>query len=207
MKKNEKWFTFVELIVSIILSAIIFLFLMNFISKTFAEISYSKNKSKIITQIYEFESIINNIREKYSSGYILKNNESWTWSDILLLRSWVWEFKKQWYIFAMISNDNLTIDWSWNVDNIGDKVFAYKNISEYEMDLLTSNLNNVYNFKFNRDKVFTELKLKDFQLDLYNNWGLIEAIFFINTLYRKSLDWKKYSEIWTENIEKILLTF
>jgi hypothetical protein len=60
---------------------------MNFVSKTFTEISYSKNKTKIITQIYEFEEIIKNIREKYNSGAILKNNSSGTGSDILLLRS------------------------------------------------------------------------------------------------------------------------
>jgi len=202
-----KAFTLVELIVSIILSSIIFLFLMNFISKTFSEISYSNNKSKIIMEIYDFEDTIKNIREIYNSGAILKDNPSGTGSDILLLRNSNLENKKEWYIIAMISNDLLTIDWSGNVDNIWDKVLAYKKISDYEMNLLSWDINEVYNFKFNRDKVFENIKLKDLQLDVYNTWAIFEARFYLNPLYRKKLNWEKYSEIWTSEIEEIVLNF
>lgn len=202
-----KAFTLVELIVSIILSSIIFLFLMNFISKTFSEISYSNNKSKIIMEIYDFEDTIKNIREIYNSGAILKDNPSGTGSDILLLRTSNSENKKEWYIIAMISNDLLTIDWSGNVDNIWDKVLAYKKISDYEMNLLSWDINEVYNFKFNRDKVFENIKLKDLQLDVYNTWAIFEARFYLNPFYRKKLNWEKYSEIWTSEIEEIVLNF
>lgn len=208
MRKNfKKWFTFVELIVALVLSSIIFLFLMNFISKTFEEISYSKNKTKIITQLYEVNDTVKDIREKYSSWDILIDNSEGTWSDILLFRTGSGETKKQWYIFAMISNDNLVIDWSWNVDNLSNKVFAYKKLSSHELDLLSSDINNVYNFKFNRDKVFKDIKLKDFQLEKYNSWAIFEAKFFINPSYRKKLDWQKYSEIGTDKIEEIVLDF
>ena len=172
-----KAFTLVELVVSIILSSIIFLFLMNFISKTFSEISYSNNKSKIIMEIYDFEDTIKNIREIYNSGAILKNNPSGTGSDILLLRTSILENKKEWYIIAMISNDLLTIDWNTNVDNIWDKVLAYKKISSYELGLLSWDINEVYNFKFNRDKVFENIKLKDLQLEKYNTWAILRLKF------------------------------
>jgi hypothetical protein len=124
-----------------------------------------------------------------------------------LLRSSSWENKKEWYIFAMISNDLLTIDWTGNVDYIGDKVLAYKKISSTEIGKLNNDINNVYNFKFNRDKIFEDIKLKDFQLELYNTWSLFEAKFLINPFYRKKLDWQKYSEIWTSQIEEIVLNF
>ena len=206
-KNKDSWFTLVELVIAIILSSIIFLFLMNFVSKTIEEMSYSKNKTKIITQIYDFEEVVDGIREKYNSWNILVNNETWTWSDILLFRTWSWETKKEWYIFAMISENSLKIDWTWNVDNIWDKVFAYKKVSDYELNLLSTDINNVYDFKFNRDKIFENIKLKDFQLEKYNSWSLFEAKFFINPLYKKNQDWIKYSEIWTDKIEKINLIF
>ena len=202
-----KAFTLVELVVSIVLSSIIFLFLMNFISKTFSEIYYSNNKSKIIMEIYDFEDTIKNIREIYNSGAILKNNPSGTGSDILLFRTSIWENKKEWYIVAMISNDSLTIDWENNVDNIWDKVLAYKKISSYELGLLSWDINEVYNFKFNRDKVFENIKLKDLQLEKYNTWAIFEAKFSLNPSYRKKLNWEKYSEIWTSEIEEIVLNF
>ncbi|MDQ7009217.1 MAG: prepilin-type N-terminal cleavage/methylation domain-containing protein, partial [Candidatus Gracilibacteria bacterium] len=146
---NKKAFTFVELIIALILSSIIFLFLMNFISVTFGEISYSKNKTNIISQIYEFEDKIKDLREKYNSGIILKNNTEGTGSDILLFRTSSGEINKKGIIIAMVSNNTLTIDTDNNIDNIEDKVLAYKNISSEELDLLSTDIDDIYTFIFN----------------------------------------------------------
>lgn len=203
---KNNWFTLVELVVSIVLSSIVFLFIMNFVFKTFTEISYSKNKVNIISQIYEFENTIKNIREEYRSGAILIDNPSGTGSDILLFRQNQININ-DWYIFAIIDNKSLTIDWNNNINNIGDKVLAYKKVSTLEMNLLTNDINNVYSFVFNRDKVFEKIKLMDFQLTSYNAWALFEFKLLINPFYKKSLDWKKYSEIWTLKIEEFILYF
>lgn len=208
-KNNNKKraFTFVELIVALILSSIIFLFLMNFIAKTFEEMNYSKNKTTIISQIYDFQDTIEDLREKYNSWTILVDNDEWTWSDILLFRTSSWTIKEKWIIIAMVSNDTLFIDWANNVDNIGDKVLAYKKLSSQELNTLSSNINNIYDFKFNRDKTFKDIKLKDFQVEKYDSWSLFETRFFINPIYKKKMNSQKYSEIWTDKIEEVVLDF
>jgi len=202
---NSKWFTFVELMVALVLSSIIFLFLMNFISKTFTEISYSKNKTNIITQIYEFRDEIWDLREKYNSGFILINNESWTWSDVFLLRNN--NVNKWWYIIAQVNSELLVIDSLDNVDIIWNKVLGLRKISKEEIDNLLVVPNWVYYYNFNKDEIYENIKLKDLQIDLFNTWSLIEMTLDINPVYKIKLDWEKYSEIWTKSIEKIVINF
>jgi len=202
---NTKWFTFVELIVALILSSIIFLFLMNFISKTFTEISFSKSKTNMVSSIYEFEDKVLDIREKYSSGFILIDNDSWTWSDVFILRND--NVNNWWYIIAQVNYDLLSIDWSNNVDIIWNKVLALRKISIEELQDLLLVPNWVYSYIFNKDELYENIKLKDLQFDLYNSWNLIEMSFFINPAYKIKLDWEKYSEIWIKEIEKIVLNF
>jgi len=202
---NVKWFTFVELIVALILSSIIFLFLMNFISKTFLEILYSKNKTNIITQVYEFEDEIWDLREKYNSWFILVDNDSWTWSDIFLLRND--NVNKWWYIVAQVNSELWVIDSSNNVDMIWNKVLALRKVSQEEIYNLLLVPNWVYYYKFNKDELYNNIKLKDLQIDLFNTWSLIEMTLDINPAYKIKLDWEKYSEIWTNNIEKIVINF
>lgn len=207
MKKVNKWLTLVELVVAITISAIILLFLMNFIAWVFNEITYSKNKTKIITQIYEASDTIKELKQKYNSWSILIDNASWTWSDILLFRTWSWETEKKWFIVAMVSNDNLKIDWSWNVDIVWDKVLAYKKLSKKELDDLEVDSNKVYDFKFNRDKLFSDIKLKDFQVEKYNSWAIFEITLFINPSYKFENNGAKYSLLWDNKIEKVVLDF
>ena len=202
---NIKWFTFVELMVALVLSSIIFLFLMNFVSKTFTEISYSKNKTNIITQIYEFEDEILDIREKYNSGFILINNETWTWSDILLLRNN--NENKWWYIIAQVNLDLWVIDSSDNVNIIWNKVLALRKVSSEEIDNLLLVPAWIYYYNFNKDEIYENIKLKDLQIDLFNTWSLIEMNLDINPVYKIKIDWEKYSEIWTSGIERIVINF
>jgi len=203
---TNKWFTLVELIVSIILSSIILLFLMNFISKTFFEISYSKNKTKIISHIYDFENEIWDLREKYSSWIILINNEYWIWSDVFLLKTNN-DIEKWWILIAQVNLDWLLIDWKEQVDIIWNKALGLRKINKEELSDLSNNPDNVYTYKFNVDEVYKDIKIMDIQVDLFESWNIIEMSFFINPLYKKNQNWNRYSEKWTNNIEKIVLNF
>jgi hypothetical protein len=197
----------VELLVSITITVIIIIPLLVFITDISSEIWFSNKKTEIISEIYNIEDKILEIKWKYLSGVILINNNSWSWSDVLLLRTKNWETKKEWYIFAQINYNNLLIDWSWNIDNIWEKYLAYRKISSTELTELESNPNNVYNYKFHLDKVFKWILLNNFQLDYYNNNSILELSFFNFINY----DWiwliKKYSEIKKSEIQKYILNF
>ncbi len=187
---TNKAFTLVELIISIIISAIILLFLTNFIADSFNEISYSNKEAKILTKLYEIKDKLKIIKQQYLTWSILKN---WSWgitSDIILFKTLPWEPKQWWYIIAIVNKDTLKIDSENNVWIIWPKVLWYRKISSSELSSLDST--NVYDLKFNQDEIFPDIFLKDLQASFYNSGSILDMNLYINLDYKESLNWTKY---------------
>ena len=203
---NKNWkntaFTLLELIISILISSIILILIMSFISKIFNEISYSNKKTHAIMNIYNIESKLKNINWFYLSWSILIDNNWWAWSDVLLLNNNSW-----WYIFWQVDKNTLQIDSSTWVNIIWEKLFWYKKISSDQLTTLQSDSWAVYDYIFNLDELITDLYLKDLQLKTYNTWSIFTLELDINLNYKNSLNWNLYSDIWNKNIEKIILNF
>ncbi len=207
MIKSKKAFTLVELILAITISAIVLLFLMNYLASIFDEISYTNKKTKLIISLYEVEYKIRTLRQKYLLSDILKDNLEWDWSDILILKTDPGEPEQWWYIFALIDKDTLKVDPNGNIDNISEKVLAHRKISSSELWELNTSPDKIYEYSFNRDEIFEDMILKDFQLNIYNWWKIIEVIIYSNIDYEKETNWEKYSVLWNLKIEKIVFNF
>ena len=207
MIKSKKAFTLVELILAITISAIVLLFLMNYLASIFDEISYTNKKTKLIISLYEVEYKIRTLRQKYLLSDILKDNLEWDWSDILILKTDPGEPEQWWYIFALIDKDTLKVDPNGNIDNISEKVLAHRKISSSELWELNTSPDKIYEYSFNRDEIFEDMILKDFQLNIYNWWKIIEVIIYSNIDYETETNWEKYSLLWNLKIEKIVFNF
>ena len=145
---QKKAMTLVELIVAITISSIILLFLMNFISKVFGEISYSNKKTDAIKKIYSIENQFQNIEEVYSSWDILIDNNTASGADVLIFRN---NANNWWYIVGIVDKNTFKLDWVNNVSTIWEKLLAFRKISSQELSELNSTPNKVYNYKFNLD--------------------------------------------------------
>ena len=206
-KKYKKAFTLVELIISIFILAIIILPLLILISDTYSEINHSNIRTENISKIYEIRDKISNIKWEYLSWSILINNNIWNGSDVLLFRTEVWDPNKKWYIFAQVDYNTLKIDWSLNINNIWEKYFAYRKISETELIELELNPNKVYDYKFNLDKIFKWIIIKNFQIDYFNNKKILELSIDIYKTFNKSSLIEEYTEVKKQDLEKFILNF
>jgi hypothetical protein len=65
----------------------------------------------------------------------------------------------------------------------------------------------VYNLNFNKDKLFWELVMKDFQANSYNSWALIDTNLEILINYKDSVDGQKWDDISNDWIYGINLNF
>lgn len=204
MNKTKKWFTVIELVVAITISATILIFVMSFIASTFSEISYSNKKTQLLVNLYDFENKIKNIREKYLSWTILIDNNSWTWSDIILIRTQAWETNESWYLIAQIEKDTLKIDPNSNIDNINEKYLALRKVNSLELNELIWNPSKVYDYNFNLDEIFEKVLLKDLQAVEYNSWTILEIEMDINLNYNPKLKWSSFKGLWSIYVEKII---
>lgn len=197
-------FTFVELIVATTISAIVLLLTFWFVANTIGEISYSIKHSKILISYNELFEKLNNYRNVFLSWAVLIDNATWMWNDVLLLSNLD---SSDGVVFWVVNRDTMKLEQNARYLYYYEKVLWYRKLSQFELSELAWDKNKVYDYSFYEDKLFENLKIKDFQLSLYNSWTSFEGALQINLDYKKVHDGKKFTSIWSQNINKFNLSF
>jgi hypothetical protein len=204
-KNNLSWFTFVELIVSMVISSILLLSIFYFISANIEDIFLSNKKTWIYSSINDFRNEILPISSVYNSWTVIVNNPFWSWSDILLLTS---KIKNDGYLVWVIKNTKLELLYSDYI-KYNNKSIWYTRISSWEIANIYANTWSLSTIIFNNDHIFSPLKIKDFHVDLYNSWSIINLEFSLLQNYSSNFDdiiWSDSRLKWT-NFFKINLDF
>lgn len=203
---NKKWFTFVELIVSLFISWIVLTGIFYFIAVNVDEIVSSNKKTEFFNEFYDFRDKILEFSNFYHSWQIIVDNASGTWSDVLLLQNIDWS---EWIIVWVVAppsvlklEEKVTAYQSYYAKSLG-----YRNVSQSEIATILSNSWAIYNLRFFKDKVFPQLVVKDLQMDLYNSGTIINLDIELVSDYNKSLEWKTWDKLKWEQYFKINLNF
>ena len=201
-KNNKKIaFSMSEVIVATFISAIVLSFIFIFLSNISDWIANTKKEAKIISSFYDFTYKLNNYSNIYTSGSILINN-SWTWSDVFLMKDIEWE---NGILFWAINIDDLKIDTDTTIYE--NRVVWYRKISSDELADIDSDINNVYDYIFHEDNIFHDLKVYDFILISYNSWTIFDLSMIVNLDFQNSLVWQSWADLPREDFKKFNIDF
>lgn len=185
MKKQKKWFTLIELSISILIISIIISWIYLSMSKILENMQNSTILTSIFEDINEFE--IDNIFIDYSSWKTI------SWS-ILLFDEW----KKSWVLIWWFLDENNWFDYKLNTD-LSKYQKNYFWAFYLDWNTLSWILNNPLNFgslKFNKWKIYKKLLLKDIKINTLN-----QNIFEVDLeIFKKELN-----EIFWQNKQDIFI--
>lgn len=202
---NNIWFTLIELVVSVFISSILLMGIFYFLSENIEEIFLSNNKTSFYNDLNNFREKSLYISNNYNSWVIFVNNNYWSWSDILLLTS---KIKDDWYILWVVNREIMKLEtWTILYNTYYNKVLWYTKVSSWEIANIYSSGWYIYNIAFNNDNLYNNLKIRDFQLDLYNSWSIInmDISFLLN--YNNSLNNSNWIDLSWLELFKINLNF
>jgi hypothetical protein len=208
MKNNKnviKWFTFVELIVSMIIASILLWAIFYFISANVEDIFLSNQKTEFYSSVNDFRNKVFDKISVYNSWTLIANNAVWSGSDILLLRS---SLKTDGYLLWVVKWTSLeTTPWAYS--SYDDKSPWLVRIWSWTITSILANSWSLNGVVFNDSDVFSKLKIKDFHVNFYNTWNIIDMDLNLIQNYNSSFDWVNWSDTtlkWT-SILKINLDF
>jgi hypothetical protein len=101
----------------------------------------------------------------------------------------------------------MSIEKQLNYELYYDKVLGYRQLSETELTNINSNPSLVYDLKFFPDKLFDGLKMKDFQMSIYNSGTIINMDLDVLLYYNDSNKDLRLDNINPEDIININLIF
>ena len=199
--KNNKAITLVELITTIAISGILFLIIFVFITDSVEQLVDNEVKISSVDEAFNFKDTMwRFVRGGYWEAYVFTGitDPSYTWATnpnhVLYLKKFHW-------------NDGILV-WIVNANTkrlqrnyiYGDNFLWYRYLSQEEMDDIDANREVIFDMVFWLDKVFQNLRMKDFQVWVYNDWYIIDVYFSVINLFDDSLFDKNFLDFFIDRL-------
>lgn len=205
LKFNKFWFTFVELVVAMFISSLVLASVFYFLASNVDEITSSNNKTKFFNSLYDFREKMSSFSNIYSSWTIIIDNESWTWSDTIMLTSYD---SSEWVLIWVVPEELLKIETSKsNYELYYKKVLWFRKLSSLEISSINSWWTLIKDLRFFKENLFDYLVVKDFQADYYNSWSILNLEIVLIDDYDQRLDWDSFSGIKWQSYYNVNLNF
>lgn len=184
---NKKWFTLVELIISIAILGIIMFGTTTILLRVIADYNNNQSETLVYNDIKEF--LNDSYKIEYNSWLIL----SWTTKNNSLLlyndKWWViiWVFSNTWSNWEKVLSNSEFI--------YGSNYFWFHKINKINLNNLLSNNLLVENYKFNDWKTYKNLHLNKIKIWKYNDWKIFDINLTILKKFNTKYLWKKNTDI------------
>ena len=200
IKHNITAFTIAEVLISTIISAIVLSFILIFMFDITDWIKESKKEVQSMESLYELITELNNVRNTYSSGYIIEG-PIW-WSDTLYMRNVEWT---DWMLFWPVRTyDNLI---SSDTNSYNGRSPWFKRL--FSEDIIEIEANNaiIVNYRFLPDRIYYDLDLQSMNLSLYNTWEIIDLSITFDINYNQDLIWTAWTKLSKDSLRTFNINF
>lgn len=189
---NKKALTLAELITSIVIIGALSVIIFVFATANIEELTENDIKIRFTEEFLNFQEIISNFdKEWYSIVKIISipNNSNW----VLCLKK---EDLNAWVLVWIVNLDTKMIQQNYIY---WDNFIAYRELSSDEIAEIDSDNDIVFTKIFQIDKIFQGLRVKDFVLEPYNNWKIVDLyVSFVKKF--SNLFWQNFEDLSIENI-------
>jgi len=202
-KNNKLAITLVELITTIAISWILFLIVFVFITDSVEQLVDNEIKIGSIDDWFTFKDTMwRFVRGGYWEAYVFTwiTDSSYTWTTrpnpnhVLYLKKFHW-------------NEGILV-WIVNINTrllqrnytYWDNYLWYRYLSLDEMNEIDSNRDVIFDKEFWLDKVFQNLRMKDFQVWIYNDWYIIDIYFSVINLFDDTLFGKDFADFFIDKL-------
>jgi type II secretory pathway pseudopilin PulG len=198
-KKNllsNYWFTIPELVVSVVISTIVVLWLMTFLSNVQWAIAESARKSAIFTELWDFLTETRDLRTKHPKTVLY---DIVGWFDSVLVTSLD---SNAGYVIGVVdfsaqnADGSFRFDTALNAATYTNKVLAIAPVSSIQIaSIISSTGATITNVPVYTDSVYPNLHISDFQVRLYNSGTLVDAFIRFRNNYLPSFTWRPMAEV------------
>lgn len=181
------------------------LIVLTFVADSIETVIWSNKKTEIYEDIFRFKNEFNKYaRWWYLDQTLIAKTSTGSESSIMLLQDNTWS---KGVIFGVVNKETMAIEDHSQHTIYYDKVLGYRDLSQFELTNINADPSYIYNLNFFPDKLFDGLKIKDFQMELYNSWAIIDMNLEVLLYYNDSNKGILLSDINPEDIIDVNLNF
>ncbi len=200
---NKTAITLIELITTIAISWILFLIIFVFITDSVEELVDNDVKIWSIDEWFTFKDTIwRFVRWGYSNVRVFTwiTDPAYTWATnpnpnhVLYLKTL--DLQKGILIW-IVDIDTKKIQRNYVY---WDNFLGYRYLSIEEMAEIDTNTWKIFEKKFTNDKIFQNIRMRDFRVETYNWWYLVDVYFSVINLFDDTLFGKDFADFFVDKL-------
>ncbi len=195
---KKQAFTLVELLIAMFISSIIFFIMFTFIIDNLSEIHESDQKTSLLSEVLSFRDTLDkNIKTWYSDMSKISDNNF----NVLILKDLNWE-KGIMYWVVDANTNRLASDYLYWKNQIW-----YRLLSQTEINNIEADLDVIYDFYFFQDKIYNSMYVKDFLVNFYNSWAVLDLDVSLFGAVNESMIWESFTWGYLDNSDVLDFNF
>ncbi|NVP17604.1 prepilin-type N-terminal cleavage/methylation domain-containing protein [Candidatus Gracilibacteria bacterium] len=201
--KNNKAITLVELITTIAISGILFLIIFVFITDSVEQLVDNEVKISSVDEAFTFKDTMGRfVRGGYGEAYVFTGitESSYTGTTTINPNHVLYLKKFHGNEGILVGIVNLNTKRLQRNYTYGDNFLGYRYLSQEEMDQIDANRDVIFTKEFGLDKVFQNLRMKDFQVGVYNDGYIIDIYFSVINLFDDKLFGKDFADFFIDRL-------
>lgn len=203
---NKKAMTLTELVIAVMVWAVVLIIIFNFVADNSKELKDSRERTGVFEDVFKLKDDLNRkTRWWYYNGTWIIDLDEWVWYDVLMLTN---DDDSTWFLYWVVDTISMKLEDPAEYNIYKNKVIWYRSLSQNEITEINADPNKVYDKIFFKDKLYSMLFAKDFQVDYYNDWVILDLNISVWANYLPSLDWVAIDTIVkNDNLIKFNLDF
>ncbi|MDD3144716.1 MAG: hypothetical protein PHV23_01245 [Candidatus Gracilibacteria bacterium] len=200
---NKKAITLIELITTITISGILFLIIFIFMTDSVEQLVNNDVKISSIDEGFTFKDVMGRfVRGGYSDAQAFTGitDPSYTGTTIPNPNNVLYLKKldsSEGMLLGIVSLDTHQLQRNYVY---GNNFLGYRYLSVAEMAAIDGNNALIYDKIFADDKIFKNLRMKDFKAQIYNSGYLIDIYFSVINLFDNSLFYKDFADFYVDKL-------
>lgn len=192
---NKNGLTFIELVISISISAVVMIIISYFISDSINILTLSNKKAETLWKYYNIYDIISEYKNNYNVWETIIDNTYWSWNDIALITN---IDNTKWVLLWIIDKDTMKLESGSLFSTYWNKVLWYKELTLSELYNIKTSTWNVFSLSFDNASFF-DAPIKNFQTDFFNSWSIFQFNMDLLLGYNLNYVWKLWKDIPSDN--------
>lgn len=202
-KNNKLAITLIELITTIAISWILFIIIFVFITDSVEQLIDNQIKITSIDEWFTFKDTMwRFVRWGYWEAYVFTwiTHPTYSWTTdinpnhVLYLKKFHWD---EWILVWIVNLESKRLQRNYIY---GNNFLWYRYLSSDEMIAIDADRNVIFEKEFWLDKVFQNLRMKDFQVWVYNDGYIIDMYFSVINLFDISLFDKDFADFFIDKL-------
>lgn len=176
------------------------IFVFSFIADVLAELTVTNDRARVLSELYDYKAKLDNYKSVFLSWSTVIDNVPTAGFDVLMYKNTT---GTDGILIGVVDMTTKKLVPNASFGKYGKYALAMRELTTQNITDIWVSAATVYTYSFFDDKIFSNLIVKDFQVQRYNVNAIVDMYAALLTRFLPDYIWLSWSQVPQDSIEDI----